>query len=79
MNYLGLTIDLNGEEMALGIIKKVNSRLKFLFRQAQLLDLKTKKLSLALVLCLLDVVRGISTIMVKKALKLPRTRSSDLS
>ena len=57
VNYLGLTLDqyLNGEQMALGIIKKVNSRLKFLFRQAHFLDQKTKKtLSTALVLCLFD-------------------------
>ena len=49
VNYLCLTIDqyLNGEQMALGVIKngvkKANSRLKFLFRQAHFLDLKTKK------------------------------------
>lgn len=57
VKYLGLTIDqhLNGEEMALSIIKKSNSRLKFLYRQANFLDSNTKKLLCsALVLCLFD-------------------------
>ena len=46
VKYLGLTIDqnLNGDEMALGIIKKVNSRLNFLYRQANFLDQKSKKI-----------------------------------
>ena len=44
VKYLGLTIDqyLNGDEMARGIIKKVNSRLKFLYRQANFLDQNIK-------------------------------------
>ena len=57
VKYLGLTIDqyLNGDEMARGIIKKVNSRLKFLYRQANFLDQNIKKiLCSALVLCLFD-------------------------
>ena len=57
VKYLGLTIDqyLNGDEMARGIIKKVNSRLKFLYRQANFLDQRIKKiLCSALVLCLFD-------------------------
>ena len=57
VKYLGLTIDqcLNGEEMGLGVIKKVNSRLKFLYRQAKFLDQNIKKiLCSALVLCLFD-------------------------
>ena len=41
--------------MARGIIKKVNSRLKFLYRQANFLDQRIKKiLCSALVLCLFD-------------------------
>ena len=41
--------------MARGIIKKVNSRLKFLYRQANFLDQNIKKiLCSALVLCLFD-------------------------
>ena len=54
---LGLTIDqhLDGEEMALSIIIKVNSRLKFLYRQARFLYQDIKKiLCSALVLCLFD-------------------------
>jgi len=57
VKYLGLTIDqyLNGDEMARGIIKKVNSRLKFLYRQANFLDQNIKKiLCTALILCLFD-------------------------
>ena len=57
VKYLGLIIDqhLDGEEMALSIIKKVNSRLKFLYRQARFLDQNIKKiLCSALVLCLFD-------------------------
>ena len=41
--------------MARGIIKKINSRLKFLYRQANFLDQRIKKiLCLALVLCSFD-------------------------
>ena len=57
VKYLGLTIDqhLDGEEMALSIIKKVNSRLKILYRQARFLDQNIKEiLCSALVLCLFD-------------------------
>jgi hypothetical protein len=74
VNYLGLTIDqfLSGDQMALDIIKKVNSRLKFLYRQANFLDQKTKKtLCSALVLCLFDYsisswYGGISKVMANK-------------
>ena len=73
VKYLGLTIDqyLNGEEMALSIIKKVNSRQNFLYRQANFLDQNTKKLlCTALVLCLFDYsisswYGGISKHMIK--------------
>ena len=57
VKYLGLTIDqyLNGDEMASGIIKKINSRLKLLYTQANFLDQNIKKiLCSALVLCLFD-------------------------
>ena len=57
VKYLGLEIDqfLNGEQVALDIIKKVNARLKFLYRQANYFDTKTKKtLCSALCLCLFD-------------------------
>ena len=45
VKYLGLTIDqyLNGDEMACGIIKKVNSRLKFLYRQANFLEQRSRR------------------------------------
>ena len=54
------------------LLKKLNSRLKFLFRQAHFLDLKTKKtLCTALVLCLFDYsitssYGGIPKLMVKR-------------
>ena len=57
VKYLGLTIDqyLNGDEMACGIIKEVNFRQNFLYRQANFLDQRIKKiLCSALVLCLFD-------------------------
>ena len=57
VKYLGLEIDnvLSGELMASDIIKKVNSRLKFLYRQANYFDQKIKKtLCSALILCLFD-------------------------
>ena len=57
IKYLERTIDqqLDGEEMALITIKKVYSRLKFLYRQASFLDQNIKKiLCSALVLCLFD-------------------------
>ena len=57
VNYLGLEMDniLSGEQMASDIIKKVNSRLKFLYRQANHFDQKIKKtLCSALVFCLFD-------------------------
>ena len=57
VKYLGLKIDqrLDGEEMELSTIKKVNSRLKFLYRQARFLDQNIEKiLCSALVLCLFD-------------------------
>ena len=57
VKYLGLEIDnvLSGEQMASDIIKKVNSRLKFMYRQANFFDQKIKKtLCSALILCLFD-------------------------
>ena len=53
VKYLGLTIDniLSGENMVNGIIQKVNSRLKFLYRQSKCLNAKTRKtLSSALIM-----------------------------
>ena len=55
--YLGLELNqfLDGDEIATKIVKQVNSRLKFLYRQAKFLDQKMKKLVCsALVLCLFD-------------------------
>ena len=56
--YLGLELNqyLDGEEIVLNITKKVNSRLKFLYRQANFFDHKVKKKTIcsALVLCLFD-------------------------
>ena len=45
VKYLGLKIDhfLNGEQVARDIIKNVNAMLKFLYRQANYFDTKTKK------------------------------------
>ena len=85
VKYIGLTLDqyLNGEQMALGIIRNVNSRLKFLFRQAHFLDQNTKKtLSLALVIGLFDYLiaswyGGIPKLMVKRLLT-AQTKSLDL-
>ena len=57
VKYLGLNIDhlLCGEEIVSNIVMKVNNRIKFLYRQAQYFDLKTKKnLVSALVLCYFD-------------------------
>ena len=57
MNYLGLIIDniLSGEDKVNGIIQKVNSRLKFLYRQSKCLNAKTRKtLSSALIMCHFD-------------------------
>ena len=55
--YLGLELNqyLDGEEIVLNITKKVNSRLKFLYRQANFFNHKVKKtICSALVLCLFD-------------------------
>ena len=56
--YLGLELNryLDGEEIVLNITKKVNSRLKFLYRQANFFNHKVKKKAIcsALVLCLFD-------------------------
>ena len=55
--YLGLNIDncLSGESIVNSIVSKVNSRLKFLYRQARFLDCKTRKyLCSALIQCHLD-------------------------
>ena len=53
MKYLGLTINniLTGEDIVNGIIQKVNSRLKFLYRYGKCLNAKTRKtLSSALIM-----------------------------
>ena len=55
--YLGLELNqyLDGEQIVLNIVKKVNSRLKFLYRQANFFNQKVKKMICsALVLCLFD-------------------------
>ena len=57
VKYLGLYIDakLCGESIVSSIVQKVNSRLKFLYRQARFLDQKSKfSLCSALILCHLD-------------------------
>ena len=57
VKYLGLYIDarLCGESIVTSIVQKVNSRLKFLYRQARFLDQKSKfSLCSALILCHLD-------------------------
>ena len=57
VKYLGLNIDntLSGETIVNNIVSKVNSRLKFLYRQARFLDFKTRKyLCSALIQCHLD-------------------------
>ena len=57
VKYLGLSIDncLSGETIVNSIVSKVNSRLKFLYRQARFLDCKTRKyLCSALIQCHLD-------------------------
>ena len=54
---LGLELNqyLDGEQIILNIVKKVNSRLKFLYRQANHFNQKVKKMICsALVLCLFD-------------------------
>lgn len=55
--YLGLELNqyLDGEQIVLGIISKTNSRLKFLYRQANYFNQNVKKtICTALVLCLFD-------------------------
>lgn len=57
VKYLGLNIDdsLSGESIVNCILTKVNSRLKFLYRQANVLDFRTRKyLCSALIQCHLD-------------------------
>lgn len=57
VKYLGLVIDniLSGEEIVNSIIQKVNSRLKFLYRQSKCLNANTRKtLSSALIMCHFD-------------------------
>jgi hypothetical protein len=57
VKYLGLTIDnlLNGEAIVESIVKKVNSRLSFLYRNCRNFNLQTKKtLISALVQCHFD-------------------------
>ena len=55
--YLGLELNqyLDGEQIVLNILKKVHSRLRFLYRQANYFNAKVKKtICSALVLCLFD-------------------------
>ncbi len=57
VKYLGATLDqcLSGESMAKGVIKKTNSRLKFLYRQAKTFTERTKKtLCASLIQCHFD-------------------------
>ena len=46
VNYLGLNLDqnLSGENTVIHIVKKVNSRLRFMYRQASFFDTETKKI-----------------------------------
>lgn len=74
VKYLGLTLDafLSGEAIAFGIVQKVNSRLKYLYRQCSFLDGKLRKtLCSALIQCHLDYscsswYSGLSTNLKKK-------------
>jgi len=57
VKYLGIDLDqsLSGLKIVQNIIKKTNSRLKFLYRQANFLNLKSRKiLCSALILCHFD-------------------------
>ena len=57
VKYLGITLDkcLSGETVANNVIKKAGARLRFLYRQAHFLDLKTRKtLVTALIQCYFD-------------------------
>ena len=57
LKYLGIDIDqhLSGESTVNSIIKKVNSRLKFMYRKANCLSRETRKtLSMALIQCHFD-------------------------
>ena len=55
VKYLGLFIDDSGESIVSSIVQKVNSRLKFLYRQARFLDQKSKlSLCSALIQCHLN-------------------------
>ena len=57
VKYLGASLDqsLSGESMARSVIKKANSRLKFLYRKGQFLTLHTKKLLvMSLIQCHFD-------------------------
>ena len=57
VNYLGVQLDnhLGGNSIVKGIISKVNSRLKFLYRYSNLLNFKSRKtLCSALIQCLFD-------------------------
>ena len=46
MNYLGCVLDetMSGETMALRVIAKINSRLKFFYRRNQFLDVPLRRL-----------------------------------
>ena len=57
VKYLGVYIDkfLNGEHIVESIVKKVNNRLRFLYRQAKILNVKCKlSLCTALIQCHID-------------------------
>ena len=85
VNYLCLNIDrnLSGETIVNKILKKVNARLKFLFRHSDCLSKQSRKtLSSALILCHFDYCctawySGLNKSF-KKNYKSPRIRLSDL-
>ena len=80
VKYLGVIIDnsLSGDSTVDSIVKKVNSQLKFLYRQARFLNVKCKmSLCSALVQCHLDYscsawYSGLSKTLKKKATGVPK-------
>ena len=46
MNYLGRVLDeaISGETMALRLIEKINSRMKFLYQKSRFLDVLLRRL-----------------------------------
>ena len=71
VKYLGITLNqfLSGEEIVKNFIKKVNSRVKFLYRQASYLDSKTKTLISTNVLCHFDYLISLWCFGLSKARK----------